>query len=205
MSMQEMHINAETTNKFCIVRTIPAKLSFFCFHGTVGTYAQYTNIFLRDVGLSIAETGFVSGMTYATIGIFSPIWGLIVDYTGRRKLIFLISFFGMICCVLPLPFVAGLINSTNDGNMTSTNITSHNINISPPHNSFTSKIFIAMLSLEVCSMYFLSPLHAMVDAAGMNLIETKKPGSTFGDQRMYGGISFGVVAFLTGVTIDHVG
>ena len=207
MSMQEVGVEAinttETSNKFCIVRMIPAKLSNFFFLGMVGTYAQYTNIFLRDVGLSITETGFISGMTYTTMAVFSPIWGLLVDYTGRRKLIFFILFLAMICCVFSLPFVAGLINSTHD--VTSPNVTSHNVTISSHHNSFSSKIFIAMLSLEICSKIFVSPLHSMIDAAVMNVIEMKEPGSTYGDQRVYGGLSFGVVAFLSGVAIDHFG
>ena len=207
MSMQEFGVEAintaETSNKFCIVRMIPAKLSNIFFLGMIGTYAQYTNIFLRDVGLSIAETGFISGMTYTTMAVFSPIWGLLVDYTGRRKLIFFTLFLTMICCVFSLPFVAGMINSTHD--VTSPNVTSHNVTISSHHNSFSSKIFIAMLSLEICSKIFLSPLHSMIDAAVMNVIEMKEPGSTYGDQRVYGGLSFGVVAFLTGVAIDHFG
>ena len=64
-----------------------------------------------------------------------------------------------------------------------TNTTTNTTTTIGPRTPFKSPMFLAMLSLAVSAESLVAPLHPMVDAAVMNVIENKAPDATFGAQR----------------------
>lgn len=185
----------------CSTTLIPSKLSFFARSGMLGTFVYFINIFLRDVGLTVEETGLISGITSMVSTLTAPFWGFLIDYSGRRKLIFTILAIGMSIAVVASPFAAREVNPI-DYNIP-VNTTSTNSTVKNTAAPFTSKIFFVTLTLLISERFFTGPLGGMVDAAVMNVISTREPTASFGLQRVYGGLSFGLMAYLSGIAIDH--
>lgn len=196
-----------------IVAMIPAKLSYFFYSAMVGSYAHYQNIFLRSIGLEVEETGFISGMTFVALAAAAPLWGILIDYTGRQKSIYFILFIGQVLCVVSQPFIASKISSKGKLNITmavnrtanKTMFNSENVGSNSDDGTFSSSLFFAMLFIDIAAKICIAPLHAMIDAAVMNVIEVRVPQATFGEQRVFGSIGFAITSFLAGFLVDQCG
>ena len=69
------------------VYMIPVKLTYFLWGCTNGSYPIYLNPFLTSSGISKTKAGFITGIIFAVSSVAAPLWGMLSDYTGRRKLI----------------------------------------------------------------------------------------------------------------------
>ena len=107
-------VDSNTHRTFCNVSMIPAKLSYFLHDGFIGSYVPFTNVFLRSLGLTVDEDGFISPKKQLVCIVALPLRGLLIDHTGRRKFIFLISCIGTIICMLSLPFVGYWLKSSSE-------------------------------------------------------------------------------------------
>ncbi len=66
-------------------------------------------IFAKNIGLNVKETGIViSALTFGAL-ISGPFWGKMVDRTGKRKLVLLLSMIGQGAFCLLTPFTSGFL------------------------------------------------------------------------------------------------
>ena len=93
------------------VRMLPSKLTLFVCHASVGIIVPYINLFLLSIGLTTSEVGFIIGITFVTAFLAPPFWGMLSDFTGNKKLIFVIIILGYNVSIFSLPWVADEIKS----------------------------------------------------------------------------------------------
>jgi len=73
--------------KLINIYMLPVKLTYFLWGCTNGSYPIYLNPFLVSSGISRTKAGFITGTIFAVSSVAAPLWGMLSDYTGRRKLI----------------------------------------------------------------------------------------------------------------------
>ena len=181
----------------------PSKICFLLQDGIFGMFWAYLVVFFTSAGLDIKEAGFISGIRFLTATLTTPLWGFVSDYTGCRKLIFVILCLGTALTVFPLPWVA---NAFRDITCNITTIQDHT-QLSHECNTklFSSRLFYAMLILICISSMFSNPIHGLTDSFVMNTIKSSERETDYGKQRVFGGIGFGLTNFIVGLSIDNFG
>ena len=208
-------IHEKITKFFSInTRMIPAKCVYILSLGATGSYVPYLNIFLISIGLSTSEAGIISGIRFLSAPISTALLGVLIDYTGHRKRIFLVMCLGAslpLCC---MPWVAKALssvpykNGSHYGDAGSGNLTDmiQYTDFKHPHMKLASPyLFYVILGLMIVAGFFSVPLAGFIDSVVMNVIKTGTVKTSFGGQRMVGSISFGVANFIAGVTADYYG
>lgn len=190
-----------TPNKQWDVHLLTCKISFFFTYAMVGSYMPFFNVFLISVGLTTTQAGLITGLRTITSVIFGPLCGALVDYTGRLKLIFVFLCLGSLTLLFPLPWIARDVcpltfsfTGNNSSVITDRNNTSANCN---------EHLFYTSLSILMMSAIFDTSLLGYLDWLVMYIVSTSKKKETFGHQRMFGSLGFGVGNLLSGLVSDH--
>lgn len=207
--------NGFSASSLCSIdrRMVPSKISYFMFYAAQAQYGWYINIFLTSIGLSTTEAGFITGLCFMSSTIAGPIWGALNDYTGRRKLIFIVvclcTTFSFFC----LPWVAVAVsddgitlksNETSNYTRTSKNHTKIYTNDrNPKEQNFTSNLFWVMLFCLLLVNTFLNPLAGLLDSMVMGVIKRYNNVPSYGLQRLYGSLGGGLTPLLAGILSDH--
>ena len=189
------------------IHMLRTKVTFLFWGGLVGTYQVYINPFFLSVGLSASQAGLITGMTFLSSSIAGPLWGMLTDYTGRRKLILVLLCLGSASSILSLPWVASsLVNNLNNSSC------DHNYNISNnsriisdclPTEQDTIALFRVFLSVMVFGSIFFNTLPNYIEAIVLNVVNESKSKATFGGQRIFGSIGSCIAIYLTGVAVDN--
>lgn len=195
--------------KFLSINTcmIPAKLVYILSNGAIGSYVPYLNLFLISIGLTTSQAGIISGVRFLSAPFSTAFFGTLIDYTGRRKTIFLILCLGASLPIFGMPWVAHALserhsNATIEPFDNAAGMTY--ADFSHKHLSAISKyLFYVILGMLVVAGIFSVPLAGFTDSVVMNVIKTGKKKTSYGAQRMAGSISFGLFNFLAGVAADH--
>ena len=101
---------------------LPSKMAFMFFYGSHACNLMYLNVFFTSIGLTATQAGQITGLQAISSLIGALLWGIIADYTGRRKVLMLLLSTGLICLIFPLSWVAGYVNNLvaqNGANITS--------------------------------------------------------------------------------------
>ena len=190
---------------------IPAKLTFIFSEGYLGSVNPFFNIFYVSLGLTPSQAGLITGISYAVSSLAGPLWTALVDYTGQRKIIFIILCLGTASSIFSIPWVT-LACGTYEYNVTClqnvssnklSNVTFEHVCFSKSHLTNSNVLFYALLSLNIVSWIFSVTLPNYIDAIVVTVIKSRKRNETYGAQRVFGGIGFGVTNFLAGVAIDY--
>ena len=100
-------------------RMIIVKFIYLLNGGSMGSSHPFFNAMFRSFGLSSSQAGIITGVRYATGFVFGPLWGLVVDYTGRRKLVLSILCAGSSLFLFSSPWIAAHTYNPTYHNQTS--------------------------------------------------------------------------------------
>jgi len=106
---------------------IPVKLTYFLWGCTNGSYPIYLNPFLTSSGISKTKAGFITGIIFAVSSVAAPLWGMLSDYTGRRKLILVLICVTAAASMFTLPIAESkLVTTSHNVNSTCSAVRSTN-------------------------------------------------------------------------------
>ena len=189
------------------IHMLRTKITYLFWGGLVGTYQVYINPFFLSVGLSASQAGLITGMTFLSSSIAGPLWGLLTDYTGRRKLILVLLCLGSASSILSLPWVASsLVNNLNNRSCDHNYPISNNSRIISdclPTEQDTIALFRVFLSIMVFGSIFFNTIPNYIEVIALNVVTESKSKATFGGQRIFGSIGTCIAIYLTGVAVDN--
>lgn len=187
--------------------TIPAKLLYFFSEGFMGCILPFYNIYCVSLGLTAAQAGLITGIGYAAAAIAGPLWAALVDYTRRRKFVFIFMWIGATVSVFATPWIA-----QSAGHYTRNTTCTYNTNETKVHSrdckttyllTNQNHVFYIIILLSIIARIFYVTLPNYIDALVITMVKTRKETTTFGPQRLFGSIGLGAMNFITGVIIDH--
>ena len=193
------------------IRMLPAKLAYILYGGILGLHIPFLNIFLTSVGLSASQAGFISGIRYVASLLSGPLWGILVDYTGRRKLIMVFICIGSAFPMFTMPWIANAIYPLmNNDTCVSQRNTTNNITLTitnkeceeERHDKLKTLFYVLLVIVVIGSMFVIS-MPGYVDAIVINIVKTDGNESSYGAQRIFGSLGFSMFSFLGGWIADE--
>ena len=192
------------------IRMLPAKCACILFGGILGLHVPFLNIFLTSVGLSASQAGFISGIRYIASLLSGPLWGILADYTGRRKLIMVFICIGSAFPIFTMPWIANVIYPlVNNGTCVSQRNTTNNTSLTLTDKECEEErhvkletLFYIFLAIVVFGSMFVIPISGYVDAIVINVIKTDENNASYGAQRNFASLGFGVFIFVGGWAAD---
>ena len=82
------------------------------------TTLTFQNPFLLSIGLSASEAGYISAAGYIVAALTNPLWGVLADRTGARRMILVFLCVGVCCMFVITPWVANELSTANKANTT---------------------------------------------------------------------------------------
>ena len=202
--VRDMVRSALTVN----VRMLPSKLGYFFYGGVLGLHIPFMTPFFVSVGLSIWEAGMIAGFKYTSSMLAGPMWGIIADRTGRRKLIMAVLFVGSAFPICLMPWIAKAIHPQT-GNSTSC--------LKPTFNASAESwlayancrdevetLFWTFLAMMIFASIFIGSMPGYVDTVVIQIVKEDPRKPSYGAQRIYGSIGFTVITQLGGRFADYL-
>ena len=187
------------------IRLIPAKLSFFLLNASACTMS-FINVFLISIGLSASQVGLISAIGGVTKLFAGPIWGGLADCTSFHKLVFTTLSLLSFALMVPLPWIAMLINSLYANKSLCENQgTSQDITLcqNKVFSISGNILFYTMFFMLGTQSFFSSSLPNFLDAAVVNVDIGKNKEVNYGAQRLFGAVGAGIGTFIAGLAADH--
>ncbi|XP_066921455.1 uncharacterized transporter YwbF-like [Clytia hemisphaerica] len=186
------------------LRMLPSKLSFMFFYGSHACYIMYFNIFFTSVGLTASQAGQISGIHALSSLLGAPLWGLLADYTGKRKVLMLVSSIIKLCLIFPLPWIAEYVNYID---MRQHEKFRHDKELQHVKYCTTlcgdDTMFHVMMSMLIASGPLILAITSFLDSFVMNLVKSSTKETDFGRQRLFGSIGFGSASLIAGYAVDN--
>lgn len=116
----------------CIKDSIPTKLCYFFQYVFLRTVWPYIAIYFFKLGLTVSQTGYINGMRTIFSFFLSPLFGMLADKTGRKRLILQILVTPKVTIVFIAPwlFASFAVQASKHSNLTQaivgTNVTFSN-------------------------------------------------------------------------------
>lgn len=185
-------------------RMLFCKMGHFTFYSALGCCIPYMTIFFVSVGLSRKEAGFISGICFIFSALSSSLWGFLADYTKKRKLILIILCLLSTLIIVAKPLVVWKVNKDyNSFCFTNSSMINSTASVEGcERKPFQSTLFAVVLVMYILLQCFCIPISSQLDALIMNIIKCN-PGTSFGNQRVFGAIGFGISSFLSGIAADN--
>ena len=199
--------NEVTKRSFCQIeiRLLPAKLSFFLLKASACTL-PFVNVFLISIGLSASQVGVINGISGAMKIFSGPFWGGLADYTSRHKLVLTTLSMLSFALMVPLPWVAMLINPVCPNKSLCKN-QGINQDIVLEENTICSIggniLFYTMLLMIGTQNFCYGSLPSFLDAAVVNVDIGKNKEVNYGAQCMFGAAGVGIASYIAGLAADH--
>ena len=139
-------------NKSSCVRTqfIPTKLFYFFFFAAQGSLMPYLALYYKQLRLTAAEAGLVSGAKMYVAFLVIPLWSILVDKFRVGKLVFIMSATALIATMLTISMAPAKIcvskHATSRRSLLTTETLSYNDNLS-------SEYYLSQSSEELMSVY----------------------------------------------------
>ena len=188
---------------------IPAKFSYFLNDGYYASFNPFLNIFFISLGLTATQAGLITGISFAVSALAGPLWGILADSTGYRKLIYIILCFGTASTVFSMPWIAKATIEKTENNLTcldnhtTTEISAVTSNCTSSYHLLNSDhLFYTLLSLNIIARIFFGALPCYIDGIVMNIV-TQRQDTSYGAQKVFSPIGYAFFNFLSGVAIDH--
>ena len=186
-------------------RMIPSKLLYILSDGLFGCHTPFLNIFFISVGLTASQAGFISGIRFVSSALAGPVWGILVDYTGRRRIIMVALCLGSLVSFFPMPWIARIIhpqvkytfhNSTRNNSFQMTN---DGIDAGK-HTEIITLLYV-FLAITVFGSVFVMSLPGYVESIVMKVV--KSNGRNYGAQKLFASVGFAAGNLLAGFAADH--
>lgn len=152
------------------------KLGWFGLLGALAFQGRFIALFFRDRGFTNSEIGFILGSNPVISAIATPIFSYLSDRTSTRKVLTM-----LISASVFMVAIYGLASMLKD----------------------TAKFITFFLAYFMFSVSY-SPTMTIFDAATLVMLEVNgEDTKSYGDSRLYGAVSWGVIsAFIIGPLID---
>ncbi|XP_057290177.1 major facilitator superfamily domain-containing protein 6-like [Hydractinia symbiolongicarpus] len=157
-----------------------------------------------STGLSASKAGLIFGICQLVSFIFLPLWGVLIDRTGKRLLFTFVMLIGIALTLFPAPWIAARYKCDHYivGNVSSSD--SRNSEKSPSsavclQSDSSRTLFYAMLVVFTASSVCEQPFLSFFDS----VVSLRKSKITFGQQRVFGSIGYAVTAFVAGLAADN--
>lgn len=188
-------------------RMILLKFVYLLYGALLGSHLPFLNIFFRSVGLSTFQAGTVTGVRLAAASLAGPLWNVVADYTGRRRLILIVLCIGSAFPMFMMPWIAKAIYDKSI-NGTCQPVNSHNAthilhDCGEDVHDAINHIYYILMSVTSFGSIFLVSLPSYIDGIALHVIQTDPDEPNYGTQRSFGSIGFAVGSFLSGITSDH--
>ena len=152
------------------------KLGWFGLLGALAFQGRFIALFFRDRGFTNSEIGFILGSNPVISAIATPIFSYLSDRTSTRKVLTM-----LISASVFMVAIYGLASMLKD----------------------TAKFITFFLAYFMFSVSY-SPTMTIFDAATLVMLKVNgEDTKSYGDSRLYGAVSWGVIsAFIIGPLID---
>ena len=169
-------------------------------------------LFYVKSGLTVAQVGLSTGIASGFALITGPVWGGFIDSTAKHRTL-LFTMLVLVTTVLEFikPWVVLFVAKTKVVSECMDNTTVVNISFEEHKKNCTSSVhllnpntlFYAAAVNSVLSSIFFSGLLCYIEGAIIKTVFTRKREHSYGEQKVFGPIGFGLGSFVAGVAIDH--
>jgi len=203
---------------------IAVKLAFFFTYSALGSYMPYLIVFLISLGLSATQAGFIIGLKTIVSLITGLAWGVIVDKTGKIKIIHIVVFTCYIFVVFSCPWIGAAVSNPvepsaiQNSNSSMSNTTLFNgttttttmlpavtkgVNaIDTVEVTNVKEIFYVMTAILSLVAVFESPLQGILDSLTIYILARHKKKANYGMQRAFGGLGLATGNLFAGLIAD---
>lgn len=191
---------------------LSSKFAYFFQNAKDSCYLPYMILFLSSTGLTPQQAGTVNGVRFIGFIVGAPVWAVLADYTRRHTFVVLLLCLSSLLLMTALPFLSiplsvgvggcgedyGIRNMTN--NFTTTAL--------PPGDYGTSEgvdhgtLFAVMMLVTLVTSCFDGSTQGFVDAGVIQKISTTTRKVSYGTQRLFGAIGYGVGAFASSLAME---
>ena len=184
---------------------IPVKLSYAFYFSAVGAWYPYIMLFLISLDLDPLMAGLILSIHAITSSLATPLWGFLTDFTGRKKIVLTTITIGLSATLFALPFVAVQLN---DFTRNSSSLITQNNQTTTTNEKYCTtscndnRMFHGMLILFIMIGLFDHVINVFLDSNTMRAIELHPKKPSFGNQRVFGAITFGVGSVVAGALAD---
>ncbi|XP_057290062.1 uncharacterized transporter YwbF-like [Hydractinia symbiolongicarpus] len=208
-SLSMMDSTKNSRNNRCLkIQLISAKIAYFFTYCFLGSYKPYIVVFLTSIGLSASKAGLIFGICQLASFLFSPVWGVLIDRTGKKILFTFVMLFGIFATLFSAPWIAAKYKCDQSitGYVSFNHSSNSNISASSKaclYKDGSRTLFYTMLVVfTVCSMCD-QPFFAFFDSVVTRIVSLYKDEVTFGQQRTFGSIGYAAAAFVSGLVADN--
>ena len=193
------------------IRMLPSKTANILCGVLLGCFLPYRNPILVSVGMSTRQAGLITGVSFGPSSIATPLWGLLADYSRRRKLILIFLCLGATFPFFSIPFISFVIypypklcaTQTNAtlGNNSKPNITGDETlgNACLDRKPKQSVLFYVLLFVIMFGLIFFGPLVGYIDCIVMNIIKTGDNEASYGAQTVFRSVGVTIASVLAGI------
>ena len=218
--MNENNTNVDRRSIWRINKNmVLSKVAYFFAFVPIGLMVLFNTVFLISLGLSTQQSGLINGLRTVSRIFGAPLWGWVADRTKGHRAIMMILCLGSIIFTLPQPWIAYWINEPlykehvpfqSQGNSASRmqNLSMANLSTSSTYKSAkvtkdsSELLFGAMLTLNLLSSFFEGPIIGFLATITMQKVSRNPFKCSFGRQRAFGAIGWGLSAFAAGYISD---
>ncbi|XP_019642281.1 PREDICTED: major facilitator superfamily domain-containing protein 6-like isoform X1 [Branchiostoma belcheri] len=168
------------------------KAVYFFFFSGMACVAPYMSIYMRHLGLLPSQTGVITATKNFTSAFIKPLLGSIADKTGRHKTVAILTVLTASALHFSLLFVPPVPSSSGPQTTQLERAKTQ---------SWFSLTFWLVFWITFTSHGAQWSATSQVEAATY-LITKKKDGSTYGQQRLWGSVGYGLLSLLSGVAMD---
>ena len=184
---------------------LTVKLGYAFHFAALGAWYPFMLLFLTSLDLNPFLAGSILSLRAVASSLATPLWGFVSDFTGRKKTVMTITTLGLAATILPAPFVAvGL----NDFTRNSSSLIDHNNQTSLTDGKYCTtscgdnRMFHGMLVLFIATGFFDGVMPVFLDSNAMHAIESHSRKTSYGKQRVFGAITFGIGSVVAGAFAD---
>ena len=180
---------------------ISVKLSFAFHCAALGAWYPFMLLFLISLDLDPLMAGLILSLRSVASSLATPLWGFLSDYTGRKKIVLTTITIGLSATILVLPFVAVQLNdfTRNSSSFNETLATNRKYCTTSCNDN---RMFHGMLILFIIDGLFDHVINVFLDSGTMRAIDLHPKKPSFGNQRVFGAITFGVGSVAAGALAD---
>ncbi|XP_028415368.1 major facilitator superfamily domain-containing protein 6-like [Dendronephthya gigantea] len=193
----------------------------------------YLALYYKQLRLSAAEAGVVSGAKMYLAFLIIPLWSMLVDKFKVGKLVFIMSATALMATMLIISMAPANIcmarqDRTRRDGLANVYSPSSMYNVGDVNTEFGStylsepeiedqtlmllsktgsfghtELFIFLLLVTICGTLFSCPCLSLADSATMDLLARNSETHKYGNQRLFGSIGNGLAAFIVGASISQ--
>ena len=198
------------SNKRCSLRLLIMKSCYMVYFFSAGSWIPFMTVFLISIGITPSQAGLINAMRTLAACFSTILWPLITDAIGGRQVVVLaILSFCTLLTVSPLPWLAEFINSIVQEKMVD-NLTDNSRNLTNDSQvSYCNtecgdnRMFYSMFGMFVALGVFETSFVGFIDSNNISLLKAYHKKATYGNQRLFGSIGFGVGSALSGIAAEN--